>query len=96
MLTTEDLQAIVKAIHPIIKTETDALRKDITLQIETAVKREGEKTRNSLKQYIEANNRIIGTLFKVELAATTREIVTVLKNHEQRLQALEDPKLSRN
>lgn len=64
MLTKGDLQAIVEVINPLIEIE-------------------GEKTRKELKEYVkdyvQANNSILGQIVRIELAEQKKEIITVMK-----------------
>jgi hypothetical protein len=96
MLTSEDLQAIAV----LIKAETDAIRKDMATKADI----------RELREYLENKLDLNAKIFKVELAATKKEIMhevnkglkpitLILKRHEDRIQTLEGsnlPKHSKN
>ena len=65
MLTKDDLKAIVDVIGPLIKSEGELTRKEITTE---------------LKDYIRANNSVLGKIIRIELAEQKQEIVGVMKS----------------
>ena len=68
MLTKDDLKAIAETISPLIKAEGELTRKEVTANVTKEV-----------KNYIQANNSVLGKIIRIELAEQRQEIVDVMK-----------------